>query len=127
MKITYLLLLLVSVAACDRLAAPEEPKAPVARLPAQVCSQARDGLEKLKESGGLTYSGQGEATLEEEAWLRLDGPARDQLVQLLAYDAACKAAVPPAEQTATVRNETGRVLAERVVETSADLSGMVQE
>jgi len=129
MKIRHLsaLFLLASLGACDGQTAAEEPELPVARLPAQTCNQARDGLEKLKESGGLTYNGQGEATLDEEAWMRLDQRARDQLVQLVAYDAACKAAVPPAEQSATVRNESGRVLSQRVVETSADLSGLVRE
>ena len=121
------LLLLASVAACDTQFTAEEPKLAVTRLPEQVCNQARDGLEKLKESGGLTYNGQGEATLDEEAWMRLDERSRDQLVQLVAYDAACKAASPPGEQSATVRNEAGRVLSQRVVETSADLSGLVQE
>jgi hypothetical protein len=129
MKIRRLspLLLLASLAACDPQYKAEEPKLPVARLPPQVCSQAQGGLEKLKESGGLTYNGQGEATLEEEAWMRLDQGAREQLVQLVAYDAACKAAVPPAEQSATVRNEAGRVLSQRVVETSADVSGLIGE
>ena len=120
-------LLLASLGACDGQDQAAEPKLPVARLPAQTCNQARDGLEKLKESGGLTYTGQGEATLDEEAWMRLDEGAREQLVQLVAYDAACKAPVPPAEQSATVRNEAGRVLSQRVVETSADLSGLVSE
>ena len=118
-------LLLASLAACDGQNAAEEPKLPVARLPAQTCNQAQAGLEKLKESGGLTYTGQGEATLDEEAWMRLDERAREELVQLVAYDAACKAAVPPAEQSATVRNEAGRVLSQRVVETSATLPGAV--
>ena len=129
MKIRHFspLLLLALLAACDGQNAVEEPKLPVARLPAQTCNQAQAGLEKLKESGGLTYNGQGEATLDEESWMRLDERAREQLVELVAYDAACKAAVPPAEQSATVRNEAGRVLSQRVVETSADLSGLIKE
>lgn len=129
MKIKHLspLLMLASLAACEGQYSAEEPKLAVARLPEQVCNQAQGELEKLKESGGLTYTGQGEATLDEEAWMRLDERSRDQLVQLVAYDAACKAAVPPAEQSATVRNEAGRVLSQRVVETSANLSGLVQE
>ena len=121
------LLLLAALAACDSQSALEEPKLPVARLPAQTCNQAQAGLEKLKQSGGLTYNGQGEATLDEEAWMRLDERAREQLMQLVAYDAACKAAVPPAEQSATVRNEAGRVLSQRVVETSANLPGLIGE
>jgi hypothetical protein len=129
MKISLfsLLLLLPAVAACDSQYGAEEPKLAPARLPAQVCTQARDGLEKLKESGGFTYTGQGEATLDEEAWLRLDERARNELVKLVAYDAACKAPTPRAEQDAIVRNELGRVLMQQVVETSADLSGIAQE
>ena len=129
MKIKHLspVLLLASLGACDRQNAAEEPKLPVARLPAQTCNQAREGLEKLKDSGGLTYTGQGDATLDEETWMRLDERAREQLVELVAYDAACKAPVPPAEQSATVRNDAGRVLSQRVVETNATLPGVVGE
>jgi hypothetical protein len=123
----YPFLLLSWLAACGSQNVAQEPNLPVARLPAQTCNQAKGGLEKLKESGGLTYTGQGEATLDEEAWMRLDEGAREQLVQLVAYDAACKAPVPPAEQSATVRNEAGRVLSQRVVETSATLPGGVGE
>ena len=118
---------LSSAAACDSKYGAEQPILPVARLPAQVCGQARDGLEKLRETGGFTYTGQGEASLDEESWLRLDERAREELVKLVAYDAACKAPTPPAEQDATVRNEVGRVLMQRVVETSADLSTLAQE
>ena len=119
---------LIVLAGCDALTeAQQAEKGPAIRLPKQVCDQAREGLDKLTESGGFVYAGGGEATLEEAAWLRLDGGARDQLMQLLAYDAACTAKEPPYEWTARVRNEVGRILEERVVETSADPSRILEE
>jgi hypothetical protein len=127
MKKTFSILLLLALAACDSQYAAEEPKAPVARLPAEVCKQASEGLSALKESGGFTYAGAGEGALEEQAWLQMSEPQRDQLLQLLAYDAACTAKEPPADATATIRNETGRILSQRVVETSADLSKVLGE
>ncbi len=97
------------------------------RLPAQICKQAAEGIKKLNESGGFDYSGGGEGTLEQAAWLQMAEAQRDQLTRLLAYDAACTAKVPPTEATATIRNESGRVLTQRVVETSADLSKILEE
>ena len=126
MKSIPILLLSLGAAACNSQFA-EEPKAAPVRLPAQICKQAADGIKKLNASGGFDYRGAGEGTLEEQAWLQMDEPQRDALTKLLAYDAACTAKDPPAEATATVRNESGRVLSQRVVETTADLSKILDE
>jgi hypothetical protein len=117
---------LAALGACNLMDEAEQ-KAPVVPLPKQVCTQAREAIDKLSESGGFVYAGNGEGTIEEAAWLQLDPPSREQLEQVLAYDAACSAKEPPAEQTATIRNEGGRVLSQRVIETSADLSRLDDE
>jgi hypothetical protein len=126
MKKIPALLLSLAAAACDS-QFEEQPKSAPVRLPAQVCRQAADGIKKLNESGGFDYRGGGEGTLEEQAWLQMDERQRDSLMKLLAYDAACTAKDPPAEATATLRNETGRVLSQQVVETDADPSKMLQD
>jgi len=124
-SIGALLLVVAGTTACgDPL--PEEPKA-AARLPAQLCSQAAAGIKKLSETGGFTYSGSGNGTLDGETWLKMNEPQRDQLLQLLAVDSACNAPEPVAEATGLVRDETGRVLSQRVVETSADFSHLADE
>ena len=120
------MLILAVTAACDS-QIPDEANMPVTRIPAQVCSQATDGIKKLSESGGFTSAGSAEGTIDGEVWLKMSEPQRDQLLQLLAVSGACTAAEPPTEVTATVRDETGRVLSQRVIETSADLSRLNNE
>ena len=112
--------------ACDgQFSAEQNEIIPLARVPEQVCRQAVDGLEQLKQSGGFVLNTAGEATLDEQAWLRMDERQRAQLVQLVAYDAACKGAEPVKEQNAVIRSEYGRVLTEQVVEIAADTSAIL--
>ncbi len=119
---------LLMLGGCDQLLAPEaEVKGPAARLPAQVCAQAQEALQKLTATAGFDQRAKGEATLEEAAWLQMTEAQRDQLAKVLAYDAACAAKEPPHEQVVTVKNETGRVMAQRTIETSADLSSILDE
>ena len=123
-KFAILILLVAGSAACDNKFGADEVKMPPARLPDQLCKQASDGIKKLNESGGFHYAGAGEGTLEEQAWLQMSEPQREQLLNLLAVDAACTSEQPVAEATARVRNEGGRTLSERVIQTSADLSSI---
>jgi hypothetical protein len=90
--------------------------------PEQVCAQAREAMAKLDSEAGLRSDGNGAATIMEEAWLQMGAGAREQVVQLVGYDAACRADRASAEQTVTIRSEYGRVMVQQVVETSADLS-----
>jgi len=120
------LLLALATAACGDLA-ETNPDAPVAaRLPPAICARTAAELKKLAE-GGLQVGPKGEARLEEAAWLVIPQAQRDQLMQLLAFDAACAAPEPSLEQTATVRNEVGRVLAQQVVSTTADPTAAFKE
>lgn len=128
MKIYRVSLLLgaASLGACDgQFGAEKNEIIPLARVPEQVCRQATNGLEQLKQSGGFVLNAAGEATLDEQAWMRMDGRQRDQLVQLVAYDAACKGAEPVKEQNAVIRSEYGRVLTEQVVEIAPDASAIL--
>jgi hypothetical protein len=121
------LLLIIGLAACGQGGADQNALVPVARLPDQLCQQATQGMEQLKQSGGFVSSTPGEATLDEEVWMRMDEGQREQMLKLVAYDAACKAEEPAREQSAVIRSEYGRVLSERVVETSADLSQILKQ
>ena len=105
---------------------PEAPP-PAARLPAKVCDNARQGLERLSGTGTFEYKANGEATIDQATWLSLSPHDRDQLGQVLAFHAACGADEPPREQIVTIRSEYGMVLTRRVVETSADLSRILQD
>ncbi len=98
-----------------------------AKLPEEVCSKTREAVAKLTETGGAEVDGKGSATMMEETWLRLSESEREQTAQLLGYDAACRAGQPTLEQNVVIRSEYGRVMVERVVETSPDWSSMVAE
>jgi hypothetical protein len=98
-----------------------------AKLPAKVCAQAREAVEKLVAQGGVEVDGKGGATVMEEAWIPMGADRRDQLVQLLGYDAACRASEPSIEQKVTIRNEYGRVMSDRIVETGVDISALLEE
>ena len=90
--------------------------------PEQVCAQARQAMEKLDSEAGLQSDGKGGATIMEEAWLKLDGGAKEQMIQLVGYDAACRAAEPSREQNVTIRSEYGRPMVQQVVEIGTDFS-----
>ncbi len=114
----------LSLSACQQQPA-EEPQ-PAARLPEQVCKQAREGLDKLGGSGAFEYQAEGTATINESAWLAMGDSQRDGLARTLGIHAACSAAEPTRETEVIVRNEFGRVLVQRVIETSTDLSEILQ-
>jgi hypothetical protein len=106
----------------------EQPP-PVAQppLPTQVCDDARNGLEEISRTGSFEYSADGQATLEEAIWLPMAPAQRDGLAQALAFHAACSAKVPPRETWVTIKNEGGRVLTRRVVETTVDISKILEQ
>ena len=114
-------LLVLGLVACD---VPAPPPKTATRLPREVCDQAARGIEKLKESGADQVK-PGEVTMAEQAWLELPPGQRDQLAKLVGIDAACRADEPSLEQTIVVRNEYGRVMTERVITTSTDLSDLL--
>lgn len=118
---------LLALGACeeqpDPLAGAQAPVKP----PQEVCGQVAKALEKLTTDGGVEADRQGGATMMEEAWLRLDQKGRDQVMQVLAFDAACRAPEASREQMVRVRSEYGRVMAEQLVQTSADLSQIIEE
>jgi hypothetical protein len=95
-------------------------------LPAQVCDQAKTGLEEISRSGSFEYSADGRATIEEAVWLPMSGEQRDALGQALAFHTACSSKEPPRETWITIKNESGRVLTRRVVETSVDISKLFE-
>ena len=93
-----------------------------AKPPEQACTQVRQGIETLRADAGLETDGKGGATIMEEAWLKLDPGAKEQMIQLVGYDAACRAAEPSSEQNVTIRSEYGRPMVQQVVETGTDFS-----
>ena len=100
----------------------EQPPPPVAqRPPEKLCSEAKKALDELSRTGGFEYSADGQATLDEASWLPMAGEQRDALAQALAFHTACSAKEPPREVSVTIRNEGGRTLTQRVVETSIDI------
>jgi hypothetical protein len=87
---------------------PEVPKPVASRLPEAVCKQVSKALAKLEESGTVQRTKPAEIVMEEQAWLQLPQSSREQITKAIGFDAACRAAEPPMEQTVTVRSEYGR-------------------
>jgi hypothetical protein len=126
MKQVLWLPIALAVVGCGQSASGGEDQPLAVRLPEQVCARVAKELATLGQ-GGVLLEKKGEARLEEAAWLQIPQPQRDQLLQFLAYDAACAAPQASLEQTAIVRNELGRVLAQQVVATSADPAMLLDE
>jgi hypothetical protein len=106
---------------------PEVPKPVASRLPEKVCTQVSEALTKLDASGTVQRTKPAEIVMEEQAWIQLPASSREQITKLVGFDAACRAAEPPMEQTVTVRSEYGRVMAQPIITTSADLSTLLQD
>lgn len=123
MKIYAVALGLVLATACEQ---ADQTPAPPARLPQQICDQARQALDKASQSAGFEYSG-AEATVAEAGWRGLSDDQRGAIAQALGVNAACSAPEPARETTVLIRSETGRTLMERTVETSVDLSEILRQ
>ena len=106
---------------------PEMPKPVATRLPEKVCKQVSEAAAKLEASATVQRTNPAEIVMEEQAWLQLPQASREQITKLIGFDAACRAAKPPMEQMVTVRSEYGRVMAQPIITTSADLSTLLQE
>jgi hypothetical protein len=127
-KLISILPLFMSLSACGGdLGGEQDDLMQPTRIPEQVCGQATKGMEKLQQTGGFVLNAPGEATIDEQAWLRMDERQRNDFVRLIAYDAACKSPTPVTEQNTIVRSEYGRVLTERVQEIATDPATVLQE
>jgi hypothetical protein len=116
MRASRLLLLLAPLAACDT----QPPPAPDTPVPAQLCAEAKKGLDALGKNGGFDYDDKGEGSALEAAWLAMSADQRDQLVKLLAYHASCVAGAQSDAQAVVIRSERGEPLTSRSVSTRVD-------
>lgn len=116
---------LLFLSACDSGVPDMSQAVPPIEIPAEACQQVKSALEKVSEGGAFDYTDGGEATMEQAAWLQLEAAQKEQLEKLLALHKACGSKKPAREQEIVIRNETGMVVTQRIVETSPDLSGLV--
>ena len=108
------------LAACDGSSTPQQPKAAFVP-PAELCSQANKALEQLKAKSAVDYDGKGEATIMQDAWMRMDAREHSQLARLLAFNAACASPGGAPERQVRIRNEMGTILLENMVPITVDL------
>jgi hypothetical protein len=118
-------LLLALLAACD--GAPPPPQAPLLPVPPEACAKVKEALDTLQGQGALVYTDKGEATIDQQGWLAMGAGPREQLATALGLHAACSQSTPTAEQTVTVRSETGTTLMQRVIETQTDIGQLLGE
>jgi hypothetical protein len=121
------LLLAFAVVGCED--APQRSEGPplLSKLPAKLCAQAQDGLERSSKTGAFEYEAGGSATIREDAWVTMGPQGQNDLTQALAVHAACKAGTVPREQQVFVRSEGGRTLSSRVVEIAPDAGMFFEE
>ena len=111
---------LLFLAACDVPTTPQQPTA-AAAPPKALCDQSSKALAELKAKGAIDHDGKGEATVMQDAWMRMGSGEHSQLARLLAFDAACGNPSGGAERQVRIRNETGIILLENMVPVTVDL------
>ncbi|MEA3063486.1 MAG: hypothetical protein QOJ94_3267 [Sphingomonadales bacterium] len=116
MRALLLPLLLLPLAACDT----QPPPAPDAPVPAQICAEAKKGLDALGKNGGFDYDDKGQASALAAAWSQMTPEQHDQLVKMLAYHASCVAGAQSDAQAVVIRSEGGEPLISRSVSTRVD-------
>ena len=114
-----LLASLLLLAACD---GPPAPKQAAAAPPAELCGQASKALDQLKSKGAIDYDSKGEASIPQDAWMRMDAAAHSQFARMLAFHAACVSPDGAAQRQVRIRNESGIILLENMVPVTVDLS-----
>ena len=108
------------IAGCDVPTTPQQP-ASVPPPPKELCDQTSKALAELKAKGAVDHDGKGEATIMQDAWLRMSAGEHSQLASLLAFDAACASPDGAAERQVRIRNESGMILLESMVPVTVDL------
>jgi hypothetical protein len=112
---------LLLLAACDGSSAPKQPEGQVIAPPAELCTQAEKALAQLKAKSALDFDGKGEATIMQDAWMRMGAGEHSQLARLLAFNAACASPDATFERQVRIRNEMGTILLENMVPVTVDL------
>ena len=107
------------VAACDMPNTPTQPTK-VAAPPKALCDQAGKALDDLKAKGAIDQDDKGEATIMQDAWMRMGASEHSQLARLLAFNAACVSPDGAAERQIRIRNEMGVILLENMVPVTVD-------
>ena len=116
----FLLAFPLLLAACDVPTTPES--ATRAAAPSAVlCAETAKALDALKTKGAIDYDSKGEATIPQDAWMRMGAGEHSQFARLLAFHAACESPDGSAERQVRIRNETGTILLENMVPTTVDL------
>ena len=117
-------LLLVSLfllASCDGPSTSQQSNMAVSAPAAELCGQAGKALEQLKAKAAIDYDDKGEATITQDAWMRMSAGEHSQFAHLLALRAACASPDGAAQRQVRIRNESGIILLENMVPTTVDL------
>lgn len=125
MRLT-LSMLLLSLAACQAEAPPEESRQAI-RLPKRACDAALNSLEALSSKAVLEYDASGSATIDQEVWLQFPEGQREAIATALGHHAACAAGEPVVEQEVVVNSQYGSPLMRRTIELSYDPADLLEE
>jgi hypothetical protein len=112
------LLAALLAAACHPAPAPPEPLG--GPVPKQVCDEVKKALDAISSQGGVDYKDDGQATIEQAAWLAMGEDQRDAVAHALGFHASCAAGLQKEDQEVVVKSEAGIVLMRRLVDTRVD-------
>lgn len=119
-------MLALALAACnDPVADLVEQQQVSGPPPAAICAQVARGLEELRR-GDVLMTISGEATVAQQVWSEMGGPAQEQIVRALAVEKAC-AGEESRTPEVTILNEGGQVIIRREVPVDADLGSLFRE
>jgi hypothetical protein len=91
------------------------------RLPTEVCTKAKEAVDRVVSAGGMVLNTPTDGVMPQEAWLQMSPAGRNAMLTAMALAATC-AGEPRLEQEVVVHSETGQVLARRTVQTSYSVS-----
>jgi hypothetical protein len=111
-------LILLLAASCHQAPPPPQPLA--GPVPKQICAEVKKALDAMSSQGGMDYKDDGQATIEQAAWLQISEDQRDAVAHALGFHASCAAGVQKEDQEISVRSEAGIVLMRRIVDTRVD-------
>lgn len=118
------LALLGTLGACHQ--APPAPAAVEGPIPAQICTEVKNGLDALVKQGGTDFTDKGEGTIQHDVWVQFNADQRDSIARSLAFRASCASGRQSKEEEVTIHAEDGTVLMHRFVSTRTDPQSMLE-
>lgn len=121
----FVICVFLAAASCHD--APAPPQRIEGPIPRKLCTEVKGALDSIAAQGGFDYKDNGEATIEQAAWLGMGEDQRDSVAHALGFHASCAAGRQNEAQEIAIRNDVGLVLMRRLVDTRVDPMTLLQQ